>query len=220
MDYAIARRNMVENQIRTNYVSDTRLISAMEEIPREAFLPKAAMDLAYMDEAAPVGSGRYLPEPLVLARLLQAAEVHAGDVVLDIGCATGYAAAVLSRLANTVVALESDPELAATATSTLAKQHFDTVAVVEGDLEAGYPKQAPYDVIFFGGAIAAIPDGILDQLGEGGRLVAVVHDTIGVIHVGKGILVRRRDGRLFESHLFDLGAPFLPGFEPRPVFTL
>ena len=220
MDYAIARRNMVENQIRTNHVSDPLVVSAMEEIPREAFLPKPIMDLAYTDEATPVAPGRFLLEPLVFARLLQAASVQSDDVVLDIGCGTGYASAVLSRMANTVVALESDAGLAGEATRILSELQFDTVAVVEGPLEAGYPKQAPYDVIFFGGSVAAIPDEILGQLGDGGRLVAVIQDSAETGQIGRGILVTRDGDRISRSVLFDLGAPFLPGFEPKSAFTL
>lgn len=217
MDYATARRNMVESQIRTNRVDDPLVVAAMRDVPREAFLPKTVSAFAYVDEAIQVSPGRYLLEPLVLARLLQAAEIQETDIALEIGCATGYAAAVMSRIANTVVALESDKTLAGAATKTLADLQFDTVAVVEGPLADGYPKQAPYDVIVFGGAVAAVPDAILDQLGEGGRLVAVVQGRPGT--VGKGVLLTRSGGLISRREMFDLGAPFLPGFEPHPTFT-
>lgn len=215
MDYAAVRKKMVDNQIRTNRVTDPLVISAMEELPREAFVPDALRGIAYVDEAVSLGQGRYLMEPLVLARLLQEAEVNSGDLVLHIGCCTGYGAAVLARLASTVVALESDAGLAVKATETLAELGIDTVAVVEGPLNDGYPKQAPYDVIVFGGSVAEIPDGILEQLAENGRLVAVV----GTHSVGRGTVITRHKGLLSRREVFDAGTPPLPGFTPAPTFA-
>jgi len=215
MDFASARQNMVENQIRPNRVTDPLVLSAMAELPREAFVPKTLQDIAYVDEGIALGGGRYLMEPMVLALLLQAAEVRPTDVVLDIGCGPGYAAAVLARMASTVVALESDPALAARATATLAELGIDTVAVVEGPLEKGYPKQAPYDVIYFGGAFSRIPPVITDQLAEAGRLVALAAGD----GVGKGTVVARYAGVLSRREVFDAGTPCLPGFSPAPTFT-
>ncbi len=216
MDYATARHNMVEGQIRINQVNDALIVAAIGTVPREAFVPHSVAGIAYVDEAVEVAPGRYLLEPLVLARLLQAAEIQETDVVLEIGCATGYTAAVLSGIASTVVALESNQDLVAVATKTLSELQCDNVAVVEGGLEKGYPKQAPYDVIVFGGAVAAVPGAILAQLGDGGRLLAVVQGKPGSI--GKGVLFARSGGQVSRRELFDLGAPFLPGFEPCPEF--
>jgi len=215
MDYSEARLNMVENQIRTNRVTDALVIEAMNTLPREAFVGAGQEGIAYIDEDIQIAPGRYLMEPMVLARLLQAAEVRESDVVLDIGCGTGYAAAVLSRLANTVVALESDAALAAQATQTLSTLEIDTVAVVEGALQDGYPKQAPYDVIFFGGAVSDVPAAIAGQLAENGRLVAVTHKK----GVGTGTLITNHRGVLSRRELFDAATPFLPGFEPAPEFV-
>lgn len=215
MDYDAARKNMVENQIRTNRVTDPLVISALEELPREAFVPEALRGIAYVDEAVSLSEGRYLMEPLVLARLLQEAQVTSSDMVLDIGCGTGYAAAVLARMASTVVALECDPGLAAKAMGTLAELEIDTVAVVEGPLQEGYPKQAPYDVIVFGGSVHEIPEGIAGQLAEDGRLVAVVAAN----GMGKGTLISRRKGLLSRREFFDAGTPPLPGFAPEPTFA-
>lgn len=215
MDYTAARHTMVESQIRPNRVTAPRVIAAMEAVPREAFLPKPSQGIAYVDEDIPLGGGRHLIEPLVLARMLQAAEVDTGDVVLDIGCATGYSSAVLARLANTVVALEFDPDLAATATAVLGDLGIDTVAVVEGSLEDGYARQGPYDAIFFSGAVAEIPDAICDQLAEGGRLVAIVSQGV----IGKGIRIARRGDMLLRRELFDAATPLLPGFAPKPRFV-
>jgi protein-L-isoaspartate(D-aspartate) O-methyltransferase len=215
MDYAAARHNMVESQIRPNRVTDPLVMAAMAEVPREAFLPKSLRGVACVDEDIPLGNGRYMMEPLVLARLLQGAEIAAGDMVLVIGCATGYCSAVLARLANTVVALEYDPDLAEAATATLGNFEIDTVAIVEGPLRDGYAKQGPYDVIFFCGAVAEIPGAIREQLSVGGRLVAVVSEG----GMGKAVVVTRRDGHYSRLELFDAATPLLSGFEPKPSFV-
>jgi len=215
MDYALARHNMVESQVRPNLVTDPLLIAAMEELPREAFLPDGQKAVAYVDEDIPLGHGRYLMEPMVLARLLQTAEVSADDVALVIGCGAGYETAVLARLASTVVALESNPALVAQATKTFAELGIDTVAVVQGPLEKGYPGQAPYDVIFLNGAVADVPAEILGQLAEGGRLVTVLRKSC----VGKGVLFARYDGVISRRDVFDAATPLLPEFAAKPGFT-
>jgi len=215
MDYSEARHNMVENQIRANRVTDAGVVAAFGDIPREAFVPEHLAGVAYVDEALALGGGRHVMEPMVLARLLQAAEVSENDVALVIGCGEGYASAVLARLANTVVALESDPELAAKATSTLTEQGIDTVAVVEGPMEDGYPRQAPYDVILFNGAVEEVPEKILKQLGEGGRLVALVSEA----GVGRGVLYTRYGGVVSRRDVFDAGTPMLLGFKRAESFV-
>ncbi len=216
MDFAAARRSMVENQLRTNRVTDPLIIAAMDDLPREMFVPPAAKGVAYVDEDLPLGRGRYLMEPLVLARLLQTAEIGPEDVALLIGSDAGYAAAVLARLASTGVAVESDAELAARTAEALTALGLDTVAVVNGPLALGYARGAPYDVIVFGGAIAEVPQAVADQLAEGGRMVAVVTGRGGV---GKGTLFRRVHGALSQRQVFDAATPILPGFEARPRFV-
>ncbi len=209
VDYAAARFNMIECQIRTNKVTDTRVLRAMSEVPRERFVPKKLQGIAYVDEDLAVAPGRYLMEPLAFARLLQDAAVTPDDVVLDIGCATGYSTAVLAKLAATVVAVENDPELVDSASALLAALDVDNAVVVAGELIDGYPKQAPYDVIVLGGAVDEVPQSITDQLAEGGRLMAVV---TGGSRVGKGKLILRRHGVLSGRALFDAAVPPLPGF--------
>ncbi len=215
MDFAAARRNMVESQIRPNRVTDERLIAAMAAVPREVFVPKELRGIAYVDEAIPLGEGRYLMEPMIVARLIQTAAPTAGDLALIIGCGTGYAAAILSHAVGTVVSLESNAALARQATRTLADMGIDTVAVVEGALADGCRDQAPFDVIFFDGAVAEIPDSVSSQLAEGGRLVAVVAVAGG----GKGVLMTRRRGILTSREVFDGGTPLLPGFQRRTAFV-
>ena len=215
MDLKTARVSMVKSQIRPNRVDDEFVLAALSSTPREAFAPKAQHGICYVDEDLPLGGGRFMMEPLVLARLLQAANVQPDDVALIVGCATGYSAAVLSRLASAVVALESDPAMATRAGEILSRLEIDTVAVVEGNLRAGYPKQAPFDVILFDGAIDQIPPAVATQLGEGGRLVAVVRDGEGI---GRGTLMRNMNGLRGIREVFDASIPFLPGFQPRPAF--
>ena len=215
-DYAAARTNMVKSQIRPNKVTDPLIIEAMGDIPRERFVPESHLGVAYVDEDIAIAGGRYLMEPMVLARLLQSAEIKETDVVLDIGCATGYSAALIARLANTVVAVESDPDLAATAQRLLSELDVDNAVVIEADLRHGYAEQAPYDVILFDGALAHIPDDICAQLAEGGRLVAVVKNGTGM---GRAILVGRREGVLSRRVLFDAATPLLPGFAAEAGFV-
>lgn len=214
-DYVRARTNMVENQLRPNRVTDERLLAAMAEVPREAFVPEVLRGTACVDEDLPLGGGRYLMEPVVFARLVQAARITAADVVLDVGCATGYSAAVLARLAATVVALEEDAGLRARAEANLAELEVTDATVVAGPLRDGFADQAPYDVIVIEGAVEAVPEALSDQLGEGGRLVAVVGEGA----VGRAALFLRVDGVLSRRDLFDAAVPRLPGFEVAPGFV-
>jgi len=214
-DYATARANMVDGQIRTNRVTDAALIAALREIPRELFVPKAVRGIAYVDEDIPLGHGRCLMEPMIFARLLQEAGIGRGDIVLDIGCTRGYSTAVIARVADTVVAVESRKDLANEATKNLAELGIDNVAIVEGVLEEGYPSQAPYDVIVIEGAVSAVPDGLFRQLGDGGRLVAVVRQPGAV---GRAALYLKTGDTVSQRILFDANTPILPGFEPAPAF--
>ncbi len=212
-DFTAARTNMVESQLRTNKVTDLRLLDAFETVPRERFVPEPLRGIAYIDQDVALGGGRFVMEPRVLARLLQAAEPGPEDMALDLGCGSGYATAILSRLVATVVALEDDAALAATANRTLAELEIDNTVVVEGRLAEGYPKQAPYNIILLGGAVAEIPPAIADQLAEGGRLVAVVSAGPGL---GRATLMRRDAGVIASRVLCDATLPLLPGFEAQP----
>lgn len=215
-DFARARQSMVDSQLRTSGVVDPVLIEAFATVPRERFVEPHRQAVAYVDEDVPVGKGRHLMEPMVLGRLLQELAVGPGDIVLDVGCATGYSAAILSRLAATVVALESDRELAARANSLLTELSADNAVVVEGPLAEGYATQGPYDVIWIGGAVAEVPAALTDQLAEGGRLAAVIDRGIGA---GEAVLMLKRNGIVSQRGLFDANVPQLPGFEPKMGFV-
>jgi len=206
---------MVLSQLRPSGVRDERVIAAMAAVPREAFVAPYQQAIAYVDEDLPLGAGRYLMEPLVFGRLLVAAEVGPDDVVLDVGCASGYSAAVLARLAGTVVALEEDEGLADRADSSLVALGVDNAAIMRRPLAGGYVEQGPYDVIVIEGAVPAIPDGIAEQLREGGRLVAVV----GNADIGRCVVVKRIGGLLSERITHDAAIPPLPGFARRAEFV-
>ncbi len=216
VDFAAARLNMVESQLRTNKVTDLRLLGAFETVPRELFVPEPLRGIAYIDEDVALGGGRFVMEPRVLARLLQAAQPGPEDVALDLGCGSGYATAILSRLVATVVALEDDAALATAVNRTLGELEIDNAVVVEGRLTEGYPKQAPYNVILLGGAVAEVPAAIADQLAEGGRLVTVVSAGLGL---GRATLMRRDGGVISSRILYDAALPVLPGFEAAPGFV-
>lgn len=217
MDFALARHNMVEGQIRTNRVTDQSVIDAMNEVPRETFLADCLKARAYIDEDILVAPGRIMMEPMVLARLLQAARIENTDLGLVIAAATGYEACVVSRLASAVVALENTAALAANARDHLAAQGADTVSVLQGALEKGHPGQGPYDVILINGAVGALPSTLIDQLADGGRLVYVkMSPTVGG---GKAVLVSKENGVVSESEVFDASIPALPEFAAPPKFT-
>jgi protein-L-isoaspartate(D-aspartate) O-methyltransferase len=214
-DYAQARRVMVDRQVRPADVTDLRIIAALLDVPREAFVPAAKQAIAYLDIDVPVGGRRALLKPMVFAKLLQAAGIGEGDRVLDVGCATGYSAAVLGKLAGSVVALEEDVSLARAAGETLARLGAVNVTVVSGALAAGSASSGPYDAIVLEGASEVAPDSLISQLREGGRLVGVV----GSGPMGKATIYRKAGGGATAQPLFDAAAPLLPGFVKPAEFV-
>jgi protein-L-isoaspartate(D-aspartate) O-methyltransferase len=219
-DFERQRIKMVDSQVRTTDVTSAPILAAMLEVPREAFVPAKLTSLAYIDEdlqiAEPAGRNgpRYLMEPSPFARLVQLAGVLPGDFVLDVGAGSGYSSAVLSRLASSVIALESDPALADLAASTLARLGYDNVVVVKGELSAGFPSEAPYDVIFVGGCIEQLPESLKNQLKEGGRLVAVE----GGGNAGRAMLYLKSNEIVTGRRAFNAAVKPLPGFERITAF--
>lgn len=214
-DFAAARRNMVDGQVHTADVTDLRILSAMLDIRREDFVPPASAGLAYLDLDLAVGDGgsRRLLKPMVLAKLIHAADIAATDRVLDVGCATGYAAAVLARVAGHVVALDQDAGLVQAARSALAGQ--PNVSVAGGPLTGGWPLGAPYDVVLLEGATEIAPQAFLSQLKDGGRLVCVLGDG----PAAKAMLYCRSGDELGGRPIFDASASVLPGFARTPAFA-
>jgi protein-L-isoaspartate(D-aspartate) O-methyltransferase len=194
------------------------VLDVFSRIRRELFVPEHLRSIAYVDADLPLGRGRYLMEPMVAARLIQAAAPERIGTALVVGAGTGYEAAVLSMLTRTVVALEEDAELARLARAALVEENIAAVSVVEEPLPQGHKARAPYDVVLFGGAVAEVPSEITAQLAENGRLVAVVKTDAG--SVGRATLVTRTGGVVARRITFDASIPVLPGFAPRPAFVL
>jgi protein-L-isoaspartate(D-aspartate) O-methyltransferase len=182
-DAATARRHMVDGQIRTADVTNPNLIAAMQAVPRELFVPPAMVDQAYRDGDVSLGQGRALLRPIVLGKLIQGADVRQGDRVLDIGCGTGYSAAVLAHMGAAVVALEENADLARQAEVALAKAGAGQVVVARGPLTAGWPAAAPYDLILLEGATEVAPDAVGRQLKPTGRRSANSHDSAVSPHI-------------------------------------
>ena len=214
-DTAAALSHMIDCQLRPNEVNDERVIGAISAVPRDQFVPKAKRSFAYIDEDLEVGEGRFLMEPRVFARLLMAADVQPQDIVLDVGCATGYSSAVLAQLAEAVVAVEENEALATQAEKKLAEQDVMNAAVVSCTLCDGVAKQGPYDVIFLEGAVEEIPKKLTKQLKEGGRLVCVKVEA----GVGRAHIIRKTDEGLEAQNLFDADVIALPGFEKAQGFV-
>jgi protein-L-isoaspartate(D-aspartate) O-methyltransferase len=213
-DFAELRTKMVDGQVRTTDVTDPAILEAMLSLPREAFVDDKRRPLAYVDTDIEIAPGRYLMQASPFAKLLQLAEVAPTDNVLDIGSGTGYSAAVLSRLAASVIALESDAALAERARAALAATGSANVTVVVGKLAEGHAAAAPYAVIVLEGAVDALPEVLLSQLSDGGRLVVVEgHGNAGVarLYLKSGTVVTGRRG-------FNAAVKPLPGFERAPAF--
>lgn len=215
IDYEAARIKMVDNQVRTTDVTSHSVLRAFLTVPREAFVPENMKSLAYIDNDIQVAPGRYIMEASPLAKLLQLAAITKSDLVLEIGCSTGYATALLSQVASAVVAVESDADLAAKATSTLASLGCDNAVVVTGDLEQGHAAEAPYDVIFVNGAVEEVPETLFAQLRDGGRLVTVV----GYGNASTARMYLKEHGVVSESTYFNTSVRPLPGFRKAAEFV-
>jgi len=220
-DYTRARSTMVESQLRTNDVTDRRVLAAMLDTPRELFVPERLRPFAYIDEDLLLGRprpgqpGRFLMEPRVFAKLLQLAEIGPASRVLDVGCGTGYSTAVISKLAGSVVGLESEPALLEEARRVLPELGIANATLVEGALEAGHPAEPGYDVIMLEGAVEIVPKALLDQLAPGGRLVAVV----GQGRAARATLHSRTESGVASRPDFDCAVPLLPGFAKPATFV-
>ena len=215
-DYAARRTMMVDTQVRPADVTKFPIIDAMLSVPREAFVPSALREAAYLGENLDLGEGRLMLDPRTLAKMLDALEIEGDDLVLDIGSAYGYSAAVIARMAEAVVGVEEDAAIVEEAQRTLAEHGADNVIMHQGALCAGAPDHGPYDVITVQGAVEHLPEAITDQLKEGGRIACLfMQGALGQVRIGYRI-----DGRLNWRFAFNAGAPVLPGFERHAAFTL
>ncbi len=208
---------MVDSQIHTAGIVNPALLKAFRDVPRETFIPPELQSVAYADGEIPLGGGRYLPESLTHAKMIQAAEPTRKDNVLDIGGGTGYPAAIMASLVANVVALE-DKKFMEYAGQVWAHLGITNITPAEGPLFNGYAQKSPYDIITINGAVSEIPVTLIEQLAPGGRLLAVVKSQDSA--VGRATLIKNSVGNKFSSRvLFEAGGHYLPGFEPQPVFV-
>ena len=215
-DFETLRTVMVDTQVRTQDVTKFNIIEAMLSVAREAYLPDAMRGVAYVGGDVTLDGGRVVLEPRTQGKMLDALDVQPDELVLDLGCGYGYSSAVLAHLAEAVVALEEIATLAAEAQSVLGEQGVDNVAVIEGPLAEGSARHAPFDVICIQGGVEQVPDALIDQLGEGGRIAAIfMEGALGECRIG-----HKLDGRMNWRMAFNATAPVLPGFREDPGFIL
>jgi len=215
-DYVARRITMVDTQVRPSDVTKFPIIAAMLKVPREAFVPTAKREAAYMGESIDLGAGRVVLEPRTLAKMLDAVNIQPDELVLDVGCGLGYSSAVIACLSEAVVALEEDATMAPEAERLLGDNGYDNAAVIEGPLTGGAAKHGPYDVIVVQGGIEQMPQALSDQLKTGGRAVAIfVEGALGICRVGL-----KSDTEIAWKFSFNAGAPVISGFEKARAFVL
>ncbi|MGV6850429.1 MAG: protein-L-isoaspartate O-methyltransferase family protein [Marinibacterium sp.] len=215
-DFATRRRTMVDTQVRPADVTRFPIIDAMQSVAREDFVPASRRETAYVGEHIPLGDGRVLMEPRLLAKCLDALDLTRDDLVLDVGCSYGYSAAVIAHVAQAVVAVENDPAFVEEAPRLLAEAGADNALFQVAEPARGAPEHGPYDVIFIDGGVETVPDGLVAQLKEGGRMAAIFIDgALGIARIGK-----RHAGRMIWRDAFDGTVPVLPGFERERSFQL
>jgi protein-L-isoaspartate(D-aspartate) O-methyltransferase len=214
-DFTARRRMMVDTQVRPSDVTKYPIIDAMLRVPREAYVPADRIEAAYVGENIPLAGGRVILEPRTLAKMLDALNLQRSDAVLDLGCAYGYSAAVIADMVEAVVAIEEDETMAREAETALADEGVANVAVLQAPIAEGAPKHGPYDAIVVEGAVETVPDAILAQLKDGGRIAAIFAEgALGVVRIGYKI-----DGAMSWRFAFNAGAPVLPGFAKSQAFA-
>ncbi len=218
-NFEILRQRMVDSQIRVSDVTDHRIIRAFLQTPRELFVPSGQKPFAYSDRDIPIGTGetgeRFLLSPMTLAKMVQALQIEATNVVLDIGCGSGYSAAILAQLAASVVAVEEDEALVAAAEANLQTLSFANTAILQGRLTDGLASEGPFDAILISGGVEEVPEALTRQLNDHGRLVVVVVSQGS----GQARLYERAGAQTSERPLFDVSAPILPGFRKAREFV-
>lgn len=217
--FATARTNMVESQIKPNKITNPKLIAAMDSLPREAFVPEAQKAFAYSDEMVAIGAGRKMLAPMVLARMVQELNPQPHERILDVGAGTGYGAALLNELAGETVALETDSTLMRQLQQNKQAQELQQVSAVNGALCDGFAPASPFQAILIEGGIQWMPQKLVNQLAEGGRLICIFYpdgDVFG--QMGEMQYFTKKDGVLEKRIVMDAAAPILPGFNARATF--
>lgn len=215
-EYTELRRMMVDTQIRPSDVTKFPIIDAMLSVPREHFVPQNMRHVAYAEDPVSLGEGREMLEPRTLAKMLDALEINRTDLSLNVGAGLGYSTAILSHMVDSVVAIEENEGFAADAEASLGEQGMDNAAVLVETLVDGAKKHGPYDVILVDGGVNFVPDQLLEQLNDGGRIAAVFLDG----QLGEARLGLKVDGQVSWRRLFNAGAPLLPGFASEKSFAL
>lgn len=215
-DFTTRRTMMVDTQVRPSDVTKFPVIDAMLSVPREVYVPNSKKEAAYMSENIDLGAGRVLLEPRTLGKMLDFLDIQSDEMVLDVGVGLGYSSAVIARLAEAVVGVEENSEFIADAQGLLDENNVFNVVLHEGALGAGAPQHGPYDVIIIQGAAGHVPEALLDQLKDGGRIACLfMEGALGIVRIGYKL-----DGKVTWQYAFNAGAPILPGFERHAAFEL
>ena len=209
MEFKLARKNMVDCQLKPNKIKDNEVINAFLNVPREMFVKKNHIKHAYLDDNLSLGNGRFLLNPAILSRLIQALELKKNETILNIASGSGYGVVILSYLAGTVLGIENDKNLLEKSLELLLNLDVNNAAIIKGDIKEGFVKQAPYDAILIEGAVEEVPEIILTQLSDKGRLVTVQSNESGY---GKAILIEKFNNNFITNILFDAYVPILSGF--------
>ncbi len=217
MDFKIARKNMVENQIRANKVTSLNVINAFLDVPREKFVPDALQEISYVDEDIQLSRNRFMMKPMILARLFQSLNLKGNENILHVGSNSGYGSAILSRMCSSVISLESDKKLFETSIHTFSNMGFDNVIPLHGSMENGVEKEAPFDIIFIEGSIETEPKSLFGQLNENGKLIAIIRPAN--IKIGKAKLFFKISNEIGLENLFDAQVSKLSIFKSKTKFS-
>ena len=217
MNYELARKNMVENQIRANKVTDTKIIDAFNNVEREVFVPESYREISYNDEDIRLSRNRFMMKPMILARLFQSLSLNGNENILHIGSNSGYASAILSQLCHAVISIESDKKLYEKSINIFSKIGFDNVVPLHGSMEVGVPKESPFDVIFIEGTLDEKPTALFDQLNNNGKLVVVLKPSN--VNIGKANLFFKLNNEIGNEILFDAQVSKLSIFKSKPKFN-
>ncbi len=217
MDFKIARKNMVENQIRANKVTSLNVINAFLDVPREKFVPDALQEISYVDEDIQLSRNRFMMKPMILARLFQSLNLKGNENILHVGSNSGYGSAILSRMCSSVISLESDKKLFETSIHTFSNMGFDNVVPLHGSMENGVEKEAPFDIIFIEGSIETEPKSLFIQLNENGKLIAIIRPAN--IKIGKAKLFFKISNEIGLENLFDAQVSKLSIFKSKTKFS-
>jgi len=217
MDFKIARKNMVENQIRANKVTSINVINAFLDVPREKFVPDALQEISYVDEDIQLSRNRFMMKPMILARLFQSLNLKGNENILHVGSNSGYGSAILSRMCSSVISLESDKKLFETSIHTFSNMGFDNVVPLHGSMENGVEKEAPFDIIFIEGSIETEPKSLFGQLNENGKLIAIIRPAN--IKIGKAKLFFKISNEIGLENLFDAQVSKLSIFKSKTKFS-